>query len=110
VRLASFTVIRRLLKHGIKIYQWQKEILHAKTCVIDNFWTSIGSYNLDRISVHNNLELNINIYNYEVAAKMKEYFMEDLSCSEEIKMEYLNSIPLSTKFLSRIMFALKNFL
>lgn len=110
VRIASFYMLKNLLKHGIKIYQWQKEILHSKTCVIDDFWVSVGSYNLDRISLHYNLELNINIYAEEIGKEMKNYFVQDLKDSKEITLDDVKRLPLSTKVFSYLMYSFRNIL
>ncbi|HOJ85679.1 MAG: cardiolipin synthase B [Elusimicrobiota bacterium] len=110
VRIASLSIIRHLIKHGIKVYEWQKEVLHAKTAVIDGVWTSIGSHNLDHISLHYNLELNLNIYDETIGFKMKEIFENDLKNSCEMTLDYINSLPVSTKIMSQFIYILRDFL
>lgn len=110
VRLASFTILRDLVKHGIKVYEWQGEILHAKSAVVDGFWVSLGSHNLDHISLHYNLELNINIYDENIGLKMKEIFEKDLKNSLELSYEKIKRMPLSMKVASQFIYLFKDFL
>ncbi|MBU2573766.1 MAG: cardiolipin synthase B, partial [Elusimicrobia bacterium] len=62
IRWASWSMYTHMIKNGVKLYEWQGEILHAKTAVIDGVWASVGSHNLDHRSMHYNLELNINVF------------------------------------------------
>ena len=62
------------LNHGIKIYEWNKSILHAKAALIDDDWVSIGSYNHNYLSRYICLELNVELIDKEFANKMDEQF------------------------------------
>ncbi|MCX7905182.1 MAG: phosphatidylserine/phosphatidylglycerophosphate/cardiolipin synthase family protein [Elusimicrobiales bacterium] len=110
VRLASFTILKDLIKHGIKVYEWQKEILHAKSAVIDGVWVSLGSHNLDHISLHYNLELNINIYDEIIGAKMKENFEKDINNCTELTFDKIKKMPLSMKAISQFIYLFRDFL
>lgn len=110
VRLASFYILKNLIKHGIEIYEWQKEVLHAKTCVIDGFWCSIGSHNLDHISLHYNLELNVNIFDEKIGNDMKKIFEEDLKNSKKMSLDDIKKLPLSTKIASSFLYMFREFL
>jgi len=110
VRIASFYILKNLIRHGIEIYEWQKEVLHAKTCVIDGFWCSVGSHNLDHISLHYNLELNVNIFDEVIGSKMKELFEEDLRISKKLSINDIKKLPLSTKIASNILYTFRQFL
>ncbi len=110
VRLASFPLVKNFITHGIKIYEWKKEVLHAKTAVIDGVWVSVGSHNLDHISLHYNLELNMNIFDSDIGRKMKELFENDLSSSKLLTVNDIKNLPLSTKLTSRILYFFRDFL
>jgi len=110
VRLASLTILKSLIKHGVKVYEWQSEVLHAKTAVIDGIWSSIGSHNLDHISLHYNLELNLNIFDEDIGFKMKEIFEGDLLNSRELTLDKIKSLPPSTKIMSQVIYMMRNFL
>lgn len=110
VRLASFTIIKDLVRNGVKVYEWQGEVLHAKSAVVDGVWVSIGSHNLDHISLHYNLELNLNIYDENIGSKMKEIFEKDLKNSKQLTYEDIKRMPLSLKIVSQFIYLFKDFL
>ena len=84
VRQASRWHYERLLKRGIKIYEYQGTMIHAKTMVVDGIWTTIGSSNFDDRSFRLNDEVNVNIYDEGVGAQMERIFADDLARSREI--------------------------
>src|SRR3989454_6916767 len=67
VRQASRSEFGRLLKSGIRIYEYRPALLHAKTMVIDGVWATIGSTNLDHRSFALNEELNVAVYDVKMA-------------------------------------------
>ena len=81
---ASFT---KLLKEGIEIYNYDGEILHAKTAVFDETWSVIGSANLDFRSLRVNDEGNVGIIDTGFAHQMIKVFHEDLKHSRKITLE-----------------------
>lgn len=52
-----------LLRQGVEIYEYQKNILHGKVAVFDAQWATIGSYNVNNISAYASVELNVDVYN-----------------------------------------------
>ncbi len=74
----------RLLKSGVKIYEHSSSLLHAKTAVIDQIWSTVGSTNMDYLSLLNNDEVNAIILNREFAAEMEKMFTQDLAKSRQI--------------------------
>lgn len=77
----------RLLKAGVKLYEKQSGMLHAKTAVIDGVWSTVGSTNLDIWSFANNDEVNAVILDRDFARQMERLFEEDLSDSIEIRLD-----------------------
>lgn len=110
VRLASFSILKDLIKHGVKVYEWQNEVLHAKTAVVDGIWVSLGSHNLDHISLHYNLELNVNIYSEKIAGEMKNIFYQDLKNSKQLSVTDIKNMPFSLKMMSRMIYLFRDFL
>jgi cardiolipin synthase A/B len=84
VRHAGRFYYGNLLRRGIRIFEYQPTMMHAKTMVVDGIWTTIGSSNFDDRSFRLNDEVNVNIYDESIAAQMEQMFFEDLARSEEI--------------------------
>ncbi len=61
-----------MLKKGICIYEYQPTILHAKVAVYDGTWATIGSYNVNNISAHASLELNLDIRDKKFASQVEK--------------------------------------
>ena len=75
-----------LLRRGIRLFEYQPTMMHAKTMVVDGIWSTVGSSNFDDRSFRLNDEVNVNIYDEAIAAQMEAMFQEDLARSEEIKL------------------------
>jgi cardiolipin synthase len=86
VRQASRWHYELLLRRGIRIFEYQPTMMHAKTMVVDGAWTTIGSSNFDDRSFRLNDEVNINVYNDDLAAEMETMFHADLARSEEVTL------------------------
>ena len=77
----------RLLRAGIHLHELHDTLLHAKTCVIDGMWTTVGSSNLDWRSFLHNAEANLVVVDATLAQEMERVFMEDVARSKEILRE-----------------------
>ena len=86
-----------LLRAGVKIYERQAAMLHAKTAVIDGVWSTVGSTNLDWRSFLHNQELNAVILGADFGAQMRAVFEADLSASEAITLEQWERRPIGTR-------------
>mgnify|MGYP002628844393 CR=1 FL=1 len=73
-----------LLEGGVRLYRFKGPVLHAKSAVSDDRWTTVGSFNLDNRSWRTNLELNIVIIDEALAHSMVARFMADLDLSDEV--------------------------
>lgn len=86
VKLASMYLYKRYLKHNIRIFEYRRSILHAKTAVIDGVWSTVGSSNLDRRSFRKNLELNVAVLDQEFGDELEALFMKDLEQCIEVTL------------------------
>jgi cardiolipin synthase len=77
LRKASQAHYDRVLKAGVKIYEYGPALLHAKTMVVDGQWVSIGSANIDNRSFALNNELNLTFFDRRLAAQLEEIFRQD---------------------------------
>jgi cardiolipin synthase len=87
----------QLLGSGVRIYQLQIAILHAKTAVIDGAWSTIGSANIDYRSFLHNYELNVIVIDPAFGRDMESAFNEDLRDSKEVTLEQWHDRPISDR-------------
>ena len=66
-----------LLAAGVRIHEWRKAVMHAKTAVIDSSWSSIGSTNLDWRSFVHNWEADVVVRDPAFAREMERRFVLD---------------------------------
>jgi cardiolipin synthase A/B len=86
-----------LLDAGVRIYQLQESVLHAKTAVIDGVWSTVGSANLDMRSFVYNTEINVIVLGEDFGGMMESAFREDLNNSVEITKQEWEQRPLSDR-------------
>jgi cardiolipin synthase A/B len=87
VRHAARRFYGRMLRNGVRIYEYQPSVLHAKMIVCDD-WLSIGSSNLDRWSFKWNLEANQEVADRGVADAAAALFAADLAASEALSRRH----------------------
>lgn len=95
---ASVSNFKELLEAGVRIYQYQKGFIHAKTMVVDGTVSSIGTANMDMRSFQYNFEVNAFLYDHQIAKKLEDDFLNDLEDSKEIILEQYLKRPLINKF------------
>jgi len=83
-----------LLKSGVKLYEHRTSLLHAKTAVVDKVWSTVGSTNMDYLSLLNNDEVNAVILSHEFAVEMEKMFVSDLADSIQIQWDEWKNRPL----------------
>ena len=87
VKALSRVGYQPLLEAGVRIFEWNGLMLHAKTAVADGRWARVGSSNLNIASWLGNCELDAIIENTQFAAEMEEMYLQDLSNSTEIVLD-----------------------
>lgn len=85
---------RPLLLAGIRVFEWNGAMLHAKTAVVDGCWSRIGSSNLNPASWLGNYELDLAIENADFAAVMEAQFLDDLDNATEIVLSDAERVQL----------------
>jgi phosphatidylserine/phosphatidylglycerophosphate/cardiolipin synthase-like enzyme len=86
VRHASRRYYAGLLRHGVRIFEYQPRFMHAKLVLCDD-WVSIGSSNFDRWNLRRNLEANQEVDDPPLAAAARELFEADLVEAQEINRD-----------------------
>ena len=84
VRSLSRAGYRMLLESGVRIFEWDGPMLHAKTAVADGRWCRVGSTNLNIASWLGNWELDVIVENDGFGRQMEEMYLNDLNHSTEI--------------------------
>ena len=95
VRRAGHISFGELLEAGVRIFEYQRTMLHAKVTVVDGVWSSIGSINFDNRSFALNDELNLSMQDEGVAREFEAHFEQDLADSMELTAESWSERPLS---------------
>lgn len=89
---ASKRYYQRLLKAGVKIYEYQPAFLHAKLGLCDS-WVSAGSCNLDHWNLRWNLEANLEVVEPSLASAVEMLLRSDMEESKEVVYEQWRSRP-----------------
>lgn len=89
----------KLLKDGVRIYEYQPTMMHAKTMVVDGLFSAIGSLNFDNRSLAFNNESELLALDPGVGATMDSIFMDDLRYAHEMKLETFRKRPWTGKLL-----------
>ncbi|MFA7321059.1 MAG: phospholipase D-like domain-containing protein [Dokdonella sp.] len=85
---------RPLLEAGIRVFEWNGSMLHAKTAVADGRWSRVGSSNLNIMSWMGNCELDISVEDQEFAQGMERQYETDLQNATEIVLSERSRICL----------------
>jgi cardiolipin synthase len=96
---AGRALYERLLSHGVRIYEYQPTMMHAKTIVADGVLSAIGSMNFDNRSLAFNNESQILTLDAGVGQSMDSIFMDDLKYATEMKLETFRKRPWTGKVL-----------
>jgi cardiolipin synthase len=74
----------QLLSAGVRILRYKDAMIHAKTATVDGNWCTVGTANIDRLSLQGNYEINIEVIDGPMAAELEEVFLVDQSNSLEL--------------------------
>lgn len=88
-----------MYRKGIRIFLYRKTMLHAKYAIVDDTWATLGSSNLDYLSLKHNREANIMIRDPEIIAQMREQFEDDMKDCIEAGKDYWHNLSLRHRVL-----------
>ena len=70
-----------LIRNGIGVYEYKPSNVHGKVLIIDDHWTTIGSYDLNNLSAYSNIELNVDVdhepFSKNLSARIRKIMVED---------------------------------
>lgn len=78
---------RTLLEAGVRVFEWNGPMLHAKTAVADSQWARVGSTNLNIASWFGNCEMDVLVDDEAFACLMEETYLNDLENATEIVLD-----------------------
>jgi cardiolipin synthase len=87
VQAAGRSYYEELLAAGVRIFEYEPSMMHAKTVVIDGAWSIVGSANMDERSMELNEENVLGVADQDFARSIEEGVIADLARSSEIKLD-----------------------
>lgn len=93
VHLATLSYVEEMMRSGVRVWQYRKGFVHAKTLVIDRLVGVVGSANMDLRSFFSNFEINAHLFAPEAISRIESDFLMDLQDSTEIRWEAFRSRP-----------------
>ncbi|HKV57377.1 MAG TPA: phospholipase D-like domain-containing protein, partial [Ktedonobacteraceae bacterium] len=95
------------LTSGVRLLLYQNAMVHAKTATIDGVWSTVGTANLDRLSLVGNFEVNVEFYDEILAKQMEAIFHIDASNTRELTLEEWQRRPLRQRFAETMLLPLR---
>ncbi len=90
-----------LLRAGVRIFAYEGAMIHAKTATADGEWSTVGTTNMDRVSLLGNYEVNVAVHSERFAATMERVFELDKTNTFEITLDWWNRRPWPAKLIER---------
>ncbi|MFB3890635.1 MAG: phosphatidylserine/phosphatidylglycerophosphate/cardiolipin synthase family protein [Phycisphaerae bacterium] len=110
VAYASRHLYGELLRRGVRIFEWPEGMLHAKTAVIDDAWSIVGSYNFDARSLLHQLEAVAVVADPAFAIRLRDRTLDDMARSHEVKLASYRRRPWVQKVLEVLAYMLRRWL
>lgn len=86
-----------LLRGGVRLWLFENAMIHAKTATIDGLWSTVGTANIDRLSLIGNYEINVEIIDRGVAEHLARVFANDCANARPVIEEDWNHRPIWAK-------------
>src|SRR5688572_20997642 len=107
VRLASRRLYGQLLEKGVRIFEYQPGMTHAKVMMIDDRWAVLGTTNFDNRSFEHNDEVNIAFRDRDVSARLRQDFEADVANSQEVTYDEWRQRPVLERALKPLSWILE---
>ncbi len=88
----------QLLRGGVRIFRFQGAMVHAKTGTVDGSWSTVGTANIDRLSLQGNYEINLEVIDEGLAATLEEIFTTDQGNCLELTLAEWSARDLHRRF------------
>ena len=100
----------QLLEAGVSIHRFEGAMVHAKTATIDGNWSTVGTANIDRLSMSGNYEINVEFIDPEMAKVMEAIFLSDLEQCSHLARRDWNSRGIHRRFTEAVLNPLRHLL
>ncbi|MET3960191.1 cardiolipin synthase [Marmoricola sp. OAE513] len=100
----------QLLDAGVKIHRFEGAMVHAKTATIDGKWSTVGTANIDRLSMSGNYEINVEFIDPGMAKVMEEIFRSDLEQCSHLAPRDWNARGIHRRFTEAVLNPLRHLL
>ena len=107
VRLASRRMYGELLGPGVRIFEYEAGMTHAKALLVDGLWAVLGTTNLDNRSFEHNDEVNVAFRDASVTARVAADLQADLTQCREITLDAWRKRPLWEKLIGTVAWILE---
>jgi cardiolipin synthase A/B len=102
VNAASKTWFDAILPYGVRIHLYEPRLIHAKTLIVDDGVSIVGTANMDNRSFRLNFEVVAVLYGPEPAAELTAQFENDLAFSTELTAEDRRDLPFPTRMIEAL--------
>ncbi|WP_159622247.1 phospholipase D-like domain-containing protein [Ruania rhizosphaerae] len=99
---AARTYYATLLEAGVELWLFRGAMVHAKTMTVDGRWSTIGTANIDRMSMTGNFEVNLEIFDDGTAEHMEQVFDTDLTNAQRLTLKQWNQRRTITRALEQL--------
>ncbi len=97
VHLATLSYVETMLQHGVRVWQYRKGFIHAKTMIVDEMVGVVGSANMDLRSYYSNFEANAHLFGPDAIKRLEQDFLLDLEGASEIDLRTFMKRPRKQK-------------
>jgi cardiolipin synthase len=108
MRGAMHYLYDKLLRQSIRIFEYDEAVLHAKVCVIDRKWVSIGSHNLNHLSEFISVEMNVDVLDEKFGVKVADELFSIIHnhCEEVKSQDFIRNYPITKRIYNRIAYTI----
>ncbi|PQA94049.1 cardiolipin synthase [Chryseobacterium shigense] len=93
VNAAAYSYYEELLENKVRVFFYKKGFIHAKTMLIDDIFSSVGTANMDVRSQELNFEVNALVFDQKINGKLQDLFHEDMNDCEEVHLDSWRKRP-----------------
>jgi cardiolipin synthase len=106
VREAGRTMLSKLIKDGVQVFEYQPVILHAKSMVVDD-WGMVGSHNLNHRSLIHDLEVDVTLTGHEQVSPLVQQWKLDTNHCHALTLRELDSDSAVRRLVGRLVYLVR---